>query len=293
MMKTTALPLLLFGMVTAGPAHALDIDDASAALNDRFANNPSFIMNDYDLSGVGRAGGGQWGTLVSKNVFISAFHFRPTVGSSLRFNETNNPAGASLTREVTAAEQVSGSDIWIGVLDSPLPSGYVVYEFATENIVTEADFIASVYHDENAFLIGQSPNAYIPSQDVAAGRNVLDGWDESVTALGATGPAITSDIETEDFDVTYEAGVVVGDSGAPLFVDLDGDNTLRLLGTNWYNDFDDDDVQILNGFAYLGNYSTQIQNYIDANPVPEPSGITVLAIGGVVFLRRRRRQHCA
>ena len=124
MIKTTALPLLLCGMALAGPAHALDIDDSSAALNDRFANDPSFIMDDYDLSGVGRAVGGRWGTLVSENVFVSAFHYGPGVGAMLTFHESNAPASSSITREVIAAQQVGTSDIWIGVLDTPAPVGY-------------------------------------------------------------------------------------------------------------------------------------------------------------------------
>lgn len=290
-MTKPAMSLLLLGIALSGSTHALDIDSFDTDENDRFENDASFILNDYDLSGVGKTAGGRWGSLVSENVFISAFHFPAPIGSVLRFYETNDPASASITRVVTAAEQISGSDIWIGVLNDPVPAGYAIYEFATETIVTEADFLASAYNGQSAFLIGQSPDSYTTTQDVAAGRNVLDGWDESFSQFGATGPAITSDIGGGS-DVTYEAGLVNGDSGAPLFVDLDtddADDTLRLVATNWYIGFDDNDVQNLNGFAYLGNYSTQIQNYIDANAVPEPSGFAALAIGGLLIMRRRRR----
>ncbi|MEM9347209.1 MAG: PEP-CTERM sorting domain-containing protein [Planctomycetota bacterium] len=238
-------------------------------MNDRFANDPSFIANNYDLSGVGRSEGGRWGTLVSRNVFVSANHFPPsTTNGSLTFYKTNDPTGESININVASGQRIGNSDVWVGVLERPVPVGYAVYDFATADINNTSQFNNSVYHDLNAFLVGQSPfNNFGGARDVAVGRNVLDFFP-NVNAEGTTDRSIAASINNAQ-DVTYEAGLVQFDSGAPLLVDLnenDNDYSLQLVGANWY--VGTLSGTELNGFTYLGNYDTQIQAIIDNNPVP-------------------------
>ena len=257
-------------LVLAQSAAGITIDDSTSALNDRFANDPSFIMANYDLSGVGRSSDGRWATLVSRNVFVSANHFRPGSNSSITFFATNDPTGASVTRSVATAQRIDNSDIWIGKLDNPVPLGYASYDFATENIGSSRQFNRSVYQGENAFVFGQSPN-FSGLQDVAVGRNVLDRWFSSVDAAGTIDSAIAADVESESQDVTYEAFLQGGDSGGPLFVDFnEGDSNydLRLVGTNWFVAQVGNPAVDVNGFAYLGNYDQQIQAFIDGSPIP-------------------------
>lgn len=289
----TAAGLIALGLISAWPADALTIDDSSSALNERFANDPSFIMADYDLSGVGRSSDGRWATLVSQNVFVSAVHFHPGNDSTVTFYQTNDPAGPSITRTVISGQRIAGSDIWVGVLSSPAPEGYATYDFATEDITNTTEFTDSVYHEENAFLVGQSPFAsFTGTQNVAVGRNVLDGWADDVSPPSGTttDDAILTAIEGESQDVTFESTLVSGDSGAPLFVDLNDDNTLRLVGTNWFGGQISPPPTDINGFTYLGNYDAQIQAFIDSQPVPEPTGAAAFVLAGLMVSMRRRRR---
>ncbi|MEM6506774.1 MAG: PEP-CTERM sorting domain-containing protein [Planctomycetota bacterium] len=269
MSKAISQIILLTCLFITGRAVALTIDNSSSALNDRFANDPSFIMSNYDLSGVGRSEGGRWGTLVSRNVFVSANHFPPsTTNGSLTFYKTNDPTGESININVASGQRIGSSDVWVGVLERPVPVGYAVYDLATANINNTAQFNSSVYHDLNAFLVGQSPfNNFGGARDVAVGRNVLDFFP-TVNAEGTTDRSIAASINNAQ-DVTNEAGLVQFDSGAPLLVDLnenDNDYSLQLVGANWY--IGTLSGTELNGFTYLGNYDTQIQAIIDNNPVP-------------------------
>lgn len=271
-------------LVFSGPAaYGIAIDDFVSAENDRFANSSSFIMDAYDLSGVGLSSDGRWVTLVADDVFVSANHYHPsTSGSTVTFYPTNDPNGASATRTVVDGQRIGSSDIWMGVLDSPLPSEYAAYTFATEDIDNATEFAGSVYNDENAFLFGHS-GTFSGDLNMAVGRNALDGWLDDVNAAGTTDDAMTARDDLEPVDVTYEALLESGDSGGPMFVDLNDDGNLTLVGSNWIvagvtgpGD--------LNGFAYYGNYDQQMRDFI-----PEPASLAFLAVGGLTLVRRRRR----
>ncbi|MFO7908330.1 MAG: PEP-CTERM sorting domain-containing protein [Pirellulaceae bacterium] len=274
---------------------AIEIDDFTSAENDRFANDPSFVMNDYDLSGVGRSNDGRWATLVSRNVFVSADHFHPKTDGSARvtFSLTNDPDDeTTVTRTVARGQRIDSSDIWMGVLETALPEGYAVYDFATEDIANETEFGASVYNGENAYMFGRSPN-FSGTEDVAVGRNVLDGWRDNMSAAGTTDDALTADVERGASDVPYEALLEGRDSGAPMFVDdADANFDLRLVGSNWIVEETVGSSSNVNGFAYFGNYDQQMQQVIDSHPIPEPGSLALLSLGGLaalVMLARKRR----
>lgn len=304
MHRVVTVVILCACAVAAPDAWAIDIDDFVSAENDRFTNDPSFIMNQYNLSGVARSSNARWATLVSRNVFVSSNHFFPAPDGTkvLRFYETNDPNGPFVERIVVDGQRIGASDIWVGVLDSPVPEGYATYDIATQDITSASEFNASVYRDKNAYLFGKTAS-FGGFRQMGVGRNVLDGWLDNVDAAGTIDDAMTADDElTQRFQVTYEAVLESGDSGGPMFVDVNNDGNLTLVGTNWILAATNP-ISTASGFAYLGNYDAEIQAFINANPIPDPQPVAVGVVGlpvapvllglGVVVLIRRAGQSAA
>jgi hypothetical protein len=148
----------------------------------------------------------------------------------------------------------------------------------------------------NAYLFGRSPeaddgnpNEWIRSQ--AVGRNSITGYVENINFLGNTdNDALLLFYEGGGGagSVQYEAYLQGGDSGAPMFVDINGQ--LVLLGTNAFINTGGlgGTPPIFSGINYTGNQAAFITNYINA--VPEPSVVFLLALGQLGCLFRRRRQ---
>ena len=272
---------------------AINIDAFSTLENDRFSNSGQFIMNQYDLSGVAIANDGRFVTMVSNNVFISAHHFYPSDGSSVTFYATNDPSGGSAVRTIQSSQRIGTTDIRIGVLSAPLSSAYKAYNFSTEDITSFSTgpnaFTRSDIYLQNAYILGRSPSAFSTSQDLAVGRNVIDNFG-NVTVSGTTDLAAISTVNNNGDTnyVTHEAQLTVGDSSAPMFID-DGNGGLTMVGTNWF--IGNDGTNDINGQTYLGNYDTEIQNYIDANAVPEfmdfALWLGILALFGSIRHQRR------
>ena len=270
--------------------------------NDRFANDPQFIANAYDLSGQAIPNGGTWATLVSRNVFVTSNHYHPSDGTIVQFFLSNDPNGAVEASTVLKSQRVGTSDLRVGVLATPVGPTTKTYSFASTPISNKTDFISSPYAGANAFMFGRSPANFLSPKDVAVGRNVLDDWFDGVTDTFGTTDDLLAAVENESSDpnfVSYEAFNELYDSGGPLFVD-DGNGDLLLIGTNWltgtstgvYGNGPLPVERSLSGFTYVGNYATEIQTFIDANPIPEPASVAftmgwVIALS--VFLRRGYR----
>ena len=294
-----SLAIALWFGLSGGAQASIIIDNFSAAVNDRFANDSSFILDGVDLSGVGINTSGHWVTLVSPNVVIGAYHFRAGVGTTVSFYETNDPSGNSVSRTVASDQRIGVSDVWLAVLDSAVP-GYATYDFATEDITSLSEFNNSVYADATASLFGRSPTSTgyggLVLTDHAVGENVLDIWFDSITVSGTTDDALGAirDIPTDPNYLTYETFLQNGDSGGPVFVVDAG--VPKLVGVNWFIaevDIDPrapfEDLRDATGFSYVGNYDVEIQAFIDANPVPEPS--TLVLVSAALVLLARRRAH--
>lgn len=267
------------------------IDNYSDAVNDRFTNNASFIASAYDLSGIGQANSGRWATAISSNVVISANHFEP--GGTVSFYPGNDPSVTPESRSIAGSTRVASSDLWLAVLDAPLSSSIATYEFAAEFLSGALDTVeaAGSFQGDIALLVGRSPKSNPAFQDQAFGQNRISGYQENVSVNGPDTDALllVQDAPGDADFVSSEAFVQVGDSGAPAFVVSGGE--LLLLGTNSFNFGPPPDGSPSgSGVNYVGNHAAFISDYINANAVPEPNCLAVLACLGGVLLRTRSRR---
>lgn len=287
--------LFTLSLLLPGSLKGIIIDDFSTETNDRFANDGAFVAGAFNLSGV--AFNGRWITMLSPNVFISANHFAPSAGSSFTFFESNDANGPSVTRTISGTStQIGNTDIFLGTLNTHLPSSYTYYSIATESISSTPgpnSFNSSVYNGANAYVLGRSPTTWPTAQNIAVGRNKLDRFFSNIEVDSESGDAIGATInETGDANyVTFEAQLQPGDSGGPLFVE-DGSGTLALVGINWFTGSSSAGDELF-GAAYLGNYSTEINSWVATHTIPEPR-FYALGFGFIAFfwiLYRRRSNH--
>ena len=285
----------LFSLINLPSLSAVQIAGFDTFVNDRFTNDSSFVANQFDLSGVGL--NGRWATMISENVYITAEHFSPVIGSSMTFYSGNDPAGISVTRQITSTRlQIQNTDILIGTLDSVLPAGFSFFDFATEDISTgpgsgPGSFAQSSYNNANAFVFGRSPTAWSTSQDMAVGRNVLNGFNFRIVSGANEGPSIEASDDGLS-GVSSEAMLQGGDSGGPLFVE-NAQGRLTIVGVNWFiADTNEDAINDIFGVSYLGNHDAEIQAFIDANAVPEPSALALLlGLMSCAYLLLSRRSY--
>ncbi|MEZ7956435.1 MAG: hypothetical protein QMC23_09740 [Rubritalea sp.] len=272
--KIKILLLSFFSLIILShPLLAIQIISSTAATNDRFSNDPTFIANNMNLSGVGIDNTGKWATLVSENVFLSANHFKPSNGSVITFYATNDPTGSSITRTVASGQRIGDTDIWVGVLSSSVDSNYAFYDIGlTPSLV------------QNSYMVGRSVNSYTTTQNIAVGRNVLDST-ATFTVAGATGTAILATYN-ETGGVAYESLVQSGDSGAPMFT-TDLSNELTIVGTNWF--VGTVGTVDTSGFTDLSSDRGAIQTIIAANAVPETTSIAMLSLASLMLITYRKR----
>lgn len=297
-------PLIFISLVTFGiqlPSSlfaSINIIGYDPLANDRFMNDASFVAGGFDLSGVALVNtgqgpdfsgddGGRWVTMLSRNVFITANHFAPEVGSSVTFHQTNSALGASFSASVEETMRIGSTDIRVGTLDVALPDGYAYYDIWNAPFSSAAPVQIS---GPNVLTFGRSEGDYAVNQDVAVGQNNLNLFFPSQTVGGATGDA--GAMTFDDPGLTYESQFGLGDSGAPAMVVVGGN--LTMVGVNWFVGSINSGATEISGFTYLPNYQSEIQTYIDENPeviiVPEPSVSAFflsLSALGLVFQRRR------
>lgn len=290
------------------------INGYTHATNDRFTNSASFIAGAFDLSGVGQTDGGtsgvagRWATAISRNVIISANHYRPPINGSIYFYGGNDPGATPVTRHVVSGMRIGSTDLYVGLLNQPLPSQINHYNFTSEALSgTEPDAMGNIFienagslQDRNAWLFGKSPFNHnldpndnrTSYNDQAVGRNRITGYSENVPFNGNLDKDSLimwyDAVGTTDF-VPYEARYRSGDSGGALFIDINGE--LMIVGVNSFL-LDDGAGNILaSGATYVGNQAALIQAYINANAVPEPGTAGFSLFIATVFLMRRRRSN--
>lgn len=258
-------------------------------VNDRFSNSSDFILDGFDVTGVGRVdGGARWATAISRNVVVSANHARPSLGDTITFNTNNDPNGPTVSRTITSSLRVTNTsagtfgDVWLGVLDGDLPASIASYSFLDQPL--SFGLLPSLQTE--AYFFGRPSGATINTGQTVGTNRITGFWEDFTLNGGTLGTSdylyATDDPPGAPNYLDNEASLQVGDSGAPVFV-ADGSDLL-LLGTNA--------LRQPNALNYLGNEADEINAFISVNAtasVPEPSCCLVLsALMGPVLLRRRR-----
>jgi hypothetical protein len=286
------------------------IQGYSDATNDRFSNNAAFIANTFNLSGVGQTNdanpilAGRWATAISRNVIVSAEHLAPGSPLPIHFYPGNDPSVAPVVRTVESSVQVPGTDLWLARLNAFLPSNIAHYSFATEPLVGPPPpnqnafgtlVTAGSLQGRNAYMFGRSPfnedanpnDNRFAFNDQAIGRNLISGYVENANSQ-LNQPDL--DVLVMFFDtappnqVPFEALLQGGDSGGPLFVEINGQ--FILLGVNSVASTGN---PAFSGISYIGNQAAFVNNFI-ANAIPEPASglLAVAGLAGLATLRGRK-----
>ncbi len=284
--------ILALGAGTAWSATS--IQSFSAATNDRFANDPSFVGAAYDFSGVGRDALGHWAVMLSPTVFLSAHHHQPV--GSLIFYPGNDPAATPETVMIDEGQRIGGTDLYIGRLDSPVSAAIKTYSFVTIppgsiNTLSNAYVFMNGISPTTAGYGSGSPDV----TDQTVGTNLIEGFQSELTVGSAVGDAIFTIRNLAGDGIygygvtTHEAQLAVGDSGSPLFA-LSGGN-LVVAGISWA-------VGTLNlaigprefsAYTYTGSYTGAIEDYIEVAAVPEPSSLLLISASAMLLGLRRRK----
>mgnify|MGYP006278339619 CR=1 FL=1 len=292
----TRLPALAIAALPLSAA--IEIDNFDEFTNNRFedSDNPDqFLLEGFDLSGIGQDSNGKWATLIGPNTILSANHFKPS--GTLTFYPGNDPSATpwetSLTTDTLriSDENGNGTDLWIARVDEQAPASIDLFDFATQTIALSPS--SSYLDGELVYMTGISPTSAFPStQQQAFGTNFVSLYEENDTE---TNLGVLDLLELSNDDTggtTYEAALKSGDSGAPLLY-ATGDS-LQVLGVNSYIKTNSETGEVVSSHInYIGNESDTIQAQIDAwAAVPEP-GMAALPAGMAAVLlllwQRRRR----
>ncbi len=283
-MKHIIVTIIISTLCTPAAWPALSLQNYSAASHHRFANDPAFIGNDYDWSGV--AYNGDWATRISDTYYVTAWHAR--VSGTLTFYEDNDPLGNTVTVNAPSLTRISNTDIAIGRFSSSPGPTIAIYGIA-DQFTTQATFASSSYYDMEAFVVGLN-NTGTGTTQFRVGRNELDGFYDDVVLVPPA--ANVTDMITYDRDTpglgADEAYLQSGDSGGPTFITIGSE--LVLIGIHAGTD------PTLSADSFLTNYITEISAIVEAggesltliSPVPEPSSSLLIALGAVILSLRRR-----
>ncbi len=281
---------LLLTFVGTSSAHILIVGFTDET-NDRFTNSPDFVGAQFDFSGVGR--GTRWGTLISPNVVITANHAVGSATVPYQFYPGNDQSATPIERTEISRRRLGNSDLILVALDEPVTSEIAHYSFATEVLsappfdseTNTSIFAAGSLQGDEAFIVGLSETSRSPNNSVldqAVGRNRVTGYIQQIPFLGGRTDAIlfANDAEGSSDFVPFETLVQGGDSGAPNFIEQNGE--LMFIGVNSFVSETD-----FSGITYVGNYAEEITAFIAMNAVtmelnvgePQRSAVESITIG--------------
>jgi hypothetical protein len=287
MSKCIALSLILLFACTAPRCceATIILQSPSPAKHDRFANDPSFIGNPYNWSGVGR--GAWWATLITPTHFVSATHAHPADNSTIRFYESNDPNGTFIDRTVTGGQAIGSSDLWLGTLGTAVSSNITPYAIMSVN--DNAAFL-----NREIYTYGNSDTSP-PATNMRLGRNIIDVVIEDF--VGPDPPASQGDIFPYDYDNLGGVGddesyLQGGDSGGPSFTIIHGQPVL--LGVHWFIFTDNETGQVGSADTLVSSYIDELNTAVAGISgesvsvvfVPEPSMITLIFLS-FIFLSGR------
>lgn len=307
------LAAILMAGVAAGTAHgAMVVLNYDPEVHDRF-DSTSFLGGSYDWSGVARSSDNAWATLVSASHFVSTNHFKPLVGSTVTFFEGNDSNGTTHVRTVVSGQRIGNTDIWVGRLDSVLPSSITYYDIAS-TVIDDISTSLGAYADQPVFHVGlRDVESVSGTTNFALGINHFEIGDSTAQSNGSF-DAIgfvedrAGDPNLNDPGETFFRS---GDSGAPSFVDIGGRLTLVGLHSYTVSNLADGGPSASNFSDFVESQSPQspyqqtgpqtrdisydnfVPNYRDeiVAVIPEPSPTALATVGLVVLsLLRRRRE---
>lgn len=307
-------------------ANGIQVENYSDATNLRFSEQSGFIGDPYDLSGVGRTTNSitgsvnrTWATLIGENTFVSAVHFHPNTGETIRFADGNSSSSPTYDYIVKGGFAVPGTDIWIGYTEEAISSSLQRYSLDA----TPANSLADTgLAGETLLLSGDNAagGGGLLSNQVLA-TNQAESWWEDGSSLVNTpewgvlfSSAATFDrlitFANDSGDnannfTTYEGQVQGGDSGAPLFSVSSG--SLEIVGLGWAaatnlngnfvntggqpNSVNDPlESRDASFFSYVGSYESEINTTLANVPaaIPEPGSAGLLSLAALFTYRRRR-----
>jgi hypothetical protein len=262
-MKKAIQIFLAASVVLITSSGAINIIGYDPAIND--------IENvSTDFSGVGLTSTNRWGTLIHPNIIISASHWTPSNSITFFSGESRN---------ILWGQSVAGSDIWLGVLDTPVENS-TVYPYMTKNVAGASQILTNEsvsgvlgWDDLNltmlGFINGETKVAYGDAHWF-----LQDGAASAVAHL-------------RQADAPAGSGVLTGgDSGSPGFANIGGIPTL--IGTGWQSD-----RVATTYWSYTGNAVGDISQFIAENgevlSTPEPSRTMLMMLGALGLISRRRR----
>ncbi|MGL4398728.1 MAG: hypothetical protein ACRCXD_02560 [Luteolibacter sp.] len=215
-----------------------------------------------DLSGIG------WSvqdptkqlTLVSPRHFVGANHFRPALGSTVRFLATDQVLHTLTVSSITALpnENKSLSDLYLAEFTSELPATAAVLPLPYLNLTTEA-----AYAGQDIIVVGQAARG---------GRGVIG----SVSDFGGDPITGGAGIQTRAFTFSYTAAAGAvddayaqgGDSGSPSFAVREG--KAALVGTH---------TAVLTALGTITTYDTLVPHYArEINALMETTGLRLRKI---------------
>jgi hypothetical protein len=293
------------------------------AENLRFEDDPAFIGNSYDWSGVGRTSDGttnrEWATLLGENYFISAVHYHPTTGETITFKGGNSLLSETYNYTVSGGFAVSGTDLWIGYTNAPIDSSLKRYSITNSpaNTLAEAGLGGSTLF-VNGDNVSGGPGEVT---DHVVGTNQAESWLESGSDTFTIPESTLTFTQSATFDqlitfenlsgdtsntfTTHETQLQGGDSGSPLFSFSGGDLEIVGIGyavlSNVSANFIDTngpaggskdplEERNMSFYSYPGSYESEIATTIALIPasfVPEPSSATFLLLSILLINRRR------
>ncbi len=303
--------------VSAATANAGLLADYDASRHDRFLSdngtsrtfNPDFHMAGFDLSGLGVGGNG--GILISDRHVLAATHFRGgsytfvnAAGDEVTFNASQNRTMKTRVPNGTGGFSELNSDVTLVTLDRSVTGADLLTPMAVADVPL-GDF--------------EPRDVFVYDQNNRLGRNLLDGGSldrpdgtvvlPPITRLQGDNNATWA--VTYDYDTSLngggngvggdEIGLVGGDSGHGAFILTDAGD-VAVIGTHYAVVTGNGVLPPNPGETYLSltslaaAYRTQIEGFVAADGaqarfvsvIPEPGTATLLAVGALVALRRKR-----
>jgi hypothetical protein len=282
MMKWTRTAAALATLILTLQGTALAIVTNNEETSD---NDPSTYTllghTGFDWDGVG-SGGAKSVVAVDPYWVISAKHAELSIGGTVWID------GTSYTIEDKVDNP--GSDLSLMQVDKAIPTYYDIYTGSLDMSGSERTQVLLVGTGKAGSKTDNTTyNADVGDRERRWGTNMTDSTATTTPGTFGTTDVIVAGFNLVDLggnnpDTTlYESGVCDNDSGGGMFVYNVSTGKYELVGIH---------ITVTGSLtAATGSVSADLQKYttwID-NVIPEPATISLLALGGIALIRRRRR----